>query len=237
MRALSGLAKVGPCMFFIATLSAQGAPLPPYQVPATREPHHDVKLDNRLVRVLDVTVAPFDGTLYHIHENPYTYVSIGPATLKAQALGASEIVDLNLKDGEVRFSPAVTHRVGNIGSTAFRNITIQIQGKDDTTANTSALLAEARALGPRTEVAFENDLIRVDRFSIAPGAASFPHSHPKSHLLVAYHGSTVRLDATGYPSVTQPMRPGDFEWRTGAYTHTITNTGTTPFDAIEVVWK
>lgn len=225
------------CAGMVASLAGQGAPLPPYQVPAPREPHHDVKLDNRYVRVLDVTVAPFDGTLYHIHENPYTYVSIGAATLKAQVLGAADIVDLTLKDGEVRFSPAVTHRVGNIGATPFRNITIQIQGRDDTTANTAALLSEARALGSGTEVAFENDLIRVDRLSLAPGSASLPHSHPKSHLLVAYHGSTVKLDATGYPSVTQAMHPGDFEWRTGAYTHTITNTGTTPFDAIEVVWK
>ncbi len=43
------------------------------------------------------------------------YVSIGAATLKAQVEGSSEIADLILKDGEVRYSPVVTHRVGNIG--------------------------------------------------------------------------------------------------------------------------
>jgi len=49
---------------------AQGAATPELQVPAIREPHHFVKLDNKYARVLDVTVAPFSGTLYHIHENP-----------------------------------------------------------------------------------------------------------------------------------------------------------------------
>lgn len=220
-----------------AALAGQGAPTPPYQVPATREPHHHVKLENRLVRILDVTVDPFDGTLYHIHENPYVYVSIGAATLKAQVLGSNDILDLNLKDGEVRFSPAVTHRVGNIGATPFRNITVQIQGRDDTVADAKALLAEAHAAGAPTDVAFDNELIRVDRLAIAPGQGSMPHSHTKSHLLVAVHAATVKLEAAGYPTVTRSMQPGDFDWHTGAYTHTLTNVGTAPFDAIEVIWK
>src|SRR5439155_12777699 len=115
-----------PALSLVAGLAwAQGVTMPTYMVPATREPHHTVKLDNQYVRVLDVTVPPFDGTLYHIHENPYVYVSIGAATLKAQVEGANEIVDLILKDREVRYSPVVTHRVGNVGATPFRNITIQ----------------------------------------------------------------------------------------------------------------
>ena len=89
-------------------------------------------LENRYVRILDVTVPGFDSTLFHIHEDPYVYVSIGAATLKAQVLGSNELTDLILKDGEVRYSPVVTHRVGNVVATPFRNITIQIQGRDAT---------------------------------------------------------------------------------------------------------
>jgi hypothetical protein len=33
------------------------------------------------------------------------------------------------------------------------------------------------------------------------------------------------------------IKAGDFEWHTGPETHTITNTGTTRWDAIEAVWK
>ncbi len=231
------LLMVGLTAASSVALMGQGAPAPIYKVPAAREPHHVVKLENRYVRVLDVTVPPYDSTLYHIHENPYVYVSIGPATLKAQVEGSSEIADLVLKDGEVRYSPIVTHRVGNIGAAPFRNITIQIQNRDDTVAAPGTpIVPEAHAAGPKTEVAFENDLIRVDRLAIAPGRASYPHSHPKSHLLVAVHSAKVKIEAAG-PPVTHDMEPGDFEWHTGAYTHTITNVGTTPFDAIEVIWK
>jgi len=217
-----------------ATLFAQGAPTPTFAVPAIREPHHFVKLDNEYVRVLDVTVEPFSGTLFHIHENPYVYVSIGAATLKAQVLGTDEIVDLNLKDGEVRYSPVVTHRVGNIAATPFRNITVQIQGRD-TLPPPSGMLAATRASG--ATVALENELVRMDRVVIAPGQSSAAHSHPKSHLLIAVHPGTIKLDATGYPSQTRAMKAGDFEWHTGGLTHTVTNTGTAPIELIEVVWK
>ena len=73
-------------------LLAQGKPVPPFQIPAIREPHHFVKLDNRFVRLLDVTVPGYDGTLYHIHENPYFWVSIGDATLRGNNVGTAEII-------------------------------------------------------------------------------------------------------------------------------------------------
>src|SRR5688572_19321578 len=126
-------------------LMAQGVPAPPMQVPAIREPHHFVKLDNKYARVLDVTVPAYDGTLYHIHENPYFWISIGPATLRAQTLGATEIVNIDPADAEVRYSPVVTHRVGNIGATPFRNITVQIQARDD--ISTGSFRASPRPTG------------------------------------------------------------------------------------------
>jgi hypothetical protein len=213
---------------------AQGAPQPPYAVPAIREPHHDVKLDNRYVRVLDVTVPPYDSTLFHIHENPYVYVSIGAATLKAQVLGSNEFTDLNLKDGEIRFSPVVTHRVGNIASTPFRNITIQIQGRDDTT---TASNTPGAAGGTRGSAVLDNDLIEVYRLVLEPGQSTGPHGHARSNLLVAVHPGSLRVESEGRPAIRLTMNAGDFDWHTGARSHTITNAGTTRFEAIEVVWK
>ena len=129
-----------------------------------------MKLENRFVRVLDVTVPPFDSTLIHIHENPYAYVSIGPATFKA-----SPILD--------------------------------------------------------------NDLITVDRLVLGPGESTGRHSHARSSLLVAVHEGAVRMEEEAVPAIRLPMRAGDFEWHTGPLSHTLTNVGSTRFQAIEVVWK
>ena len=187
------------------------------------------------MRVLDVTVPPFDGTLFHIHENPYVYVSLGPATLKAQVVGQTDFTDLNLKDGEVRYSPAVTHRVGNIGATPFRNITIQIQGRDNTPPATGTSAAQAKVMG--ASPVLDNELVTVERLMLGPGQSTGAHTHAKFHLLVAVHDGSLRVESSGHPTTQVTMKTGDFDWHPGPWSHTITNVGTTPFEAIEVVWK
>src|SRR4029079_10231373 len=131
------------------------------------------------------------STLFHIHENPYVYVSIGAATLKAQVAGSSDFTDLNLKDGELRYAAAVTHRVGNIVGTPFRNITIQIQGRDDTPDSTPA--ATARVNGSSTVL--DNEIVHVDRLILEPGQSTGAHAHARYTILVAVHDGSLRIEA------------------------------------------
>jgi hypothetical protein len=220
----------------VCGVSAQGVATPEYQIPAIREPHHFVKLDNKFVRVLDVTVHPYDGTLYHIHENPYFWISIGPATLRANNLGTPEIVNIDTKDAEVRYSPVVTHRVGNVGATPFRNITVQIQARDDVSPPGS-FLATPKPTGYQATVPFENELVRVERLILEPGQSTGRYTLPRSGILVAAHDGVISVEAQGLPARRIEMKSGEFDWHTGPLTHTITNVGTTRFEAIEAVWK
>jgi hypothetical protein len=215
---------------------AQGVPTPEFQIPAIREPHHFVKLDNKYVRVLDVTVPGFDGTLYHIHENPYFWISIGPATLRAFNLGSKDVIELDATDGQVRYSPVVTHRVGNIVATAFRNITVQIQARDDISAGTS-FMATPKPTGYQATVPLDNELVRVERLVLEPGQSTGRYTLPKSGILIAGHDGNISFEVQGQSGRKFQMKAGDFEWHTGPETHTITNVGTTRWDAIEAVWK
>ena len=217
-------------------LYAQGVPTPEFQIPAIREPHHFVKLDNKYVRVLDVTVPGYDSTLYHIHENPYFWISVGPATLRANNIGTPEIVNIDTKDGEVRYSPVVTHRVGNIIATAFRNITVQIQGRDDISPG-SSFMASPKPKGYQAEAPLDNALVRVERLILEPGQSTGRYTLPKSGILIAGHDGNISIELQGLPARRVTMKAGEFEWHTGPETHTITNAGTTRFDAIEAVWK
>jgi hypothetical protein len=218
------------------TLLAQGGVTPEFQVPAIREPHHFVKLDNKFARVFDVTVAPFSGTLYHIHENPYFWISIGPATLRGQTLGAKEIVNIEPVDAEVRYSAALTHRVGNIGATAFRNITVQIQARDDVSP-AGTFLASPRPTGYQAKPAFENELVRVERLILEPGQSTGRYTLPRSGILIAAHDGSISVERPGSAAHRIDIKAGEFEWHTGPATHTITNIGKTRFEAIEAVWK
>lgn len=234
MRKIYGMAAAIAAFSCVAL--AQGAPTPPTQVPAIREPHHFVKLDNKYARVLDVTVEPFSGTLYHIHENPYFWISIGPATLRGQTLGAKEIINIEPVDAEVRYSPALTHRVGNIGSTPFRNITVQIQARDDVSP-AGAFLASPRPTGYQPKPPLDNELVRVERLILEPGQSTGRYTLPRSGMLIAAHDGTISVERPGSSAHKIDMKAGDFEWHTGPITHTITNIGKTRFEAIEAVWK
>ena len=236
--ALGVVALAGVVTASIASkrVMAQGAATPEMQVPAIREPHHFVKLDNKYARVLDVTVAPFSGTLYHIHENPYFWISIGPATLRGQTLGAKEIINIEPVDAEVRYSPALTHRVGNIGSIPFRNITVQIQARDDVSPAGSAL-ASPRPTGYQAKPPLDNELVRVERLILEPGQSTGRYTLPRSGLLIAARDGSISVERPGSGPHRIDMKAGEFEWHTGPTTHTITNVGKTRFEAIEAVWK
>ena len=220
------------------TLAAQGVPTPLFQVPAIREPHHFVKLENKYVQVLDVTVPGYDGTLYHIHENPYFWVAIGAATLRGHTAGTppQQLIAIEKKDGEVTWSPAVTHRVGNIVESVFRNITVQIQGKDD--VSTAASFAAApRPAGYQATAPLDNELVHIERLVLAPGQSTGRYTLPRSGILIAVRGGTLEIETPGSPARRVAMPAGDFTWHTGPLTHTITNVGTQPFEAVEAVWK
>jgi hypothetical protein len=218
------------------TLAAQGKPVPEFQVPAIREPHHFVKLDNGLVRVLDVTVSAYDSTLYHSHENPYFWVAIGPAVLRGMTLGASDLVNIEKKDGEVTWSPEITHRVSNVAPTPFHNITVQIQGRDNVSAGTS-FAATPRPRGYERAAALDNDLVHVERLVLEPGQSTGSYTLPKSGILIAVAGGTLSVESGGLPAARISMRPGDFDWHTGPLVHGITNIGSSRFEAVEAVWK
>jgi hypothetical protein len=224
-------------MMAAAALSfAQGVPVPSFKIPAIREPHHFVKLDNKYVRVLDVTVPGYDSTLYHIHENPYFWVSIGDCTLRGNTLGSAETVAIEKKDGEVTWSPEVTHRVANVIESAFRNITVQIQGRDDVSPG-SDFTANPKPAGYQPSAALDNKLVHIERLVLDPGQSTGQYTLPKSGILIAVHEGTIRIEAAGSAPARVSMRAGEFDWHTGPITHKITNTGKSQFEAIEAVWK
>ena len=228
---------VGLAMAVVAArLMAQGSTTPEMQVPAIREPHHFVKLDNKYARVLDVTVEPFSGTLYHIHENPYFWISIGAATLRGQSLGAKEIINIEPVDAEVRYSPALTHRVGNIAATPFRNITVQIQAKDDVSPGTS-FHATPKPAGYQGKPVLDNELVYIERLILEPGQSTGRYTLPKSGMYIAARNGVITVERPGSQPHRIEIKAGEFEWHTGPTTHTITNAGKTRFEAIEAVWK
>src|SRR6185436_17883383 len=67
-------------------------------VPASEEPRHRVKLENEMVRVIDVEIPPGYRTLTHEHANNYAYLMVTAARLRNAVPGKPE-VDMNIPAG------------------------------------------------------------------------------------------------------------------------------------------
>lgn len=200
-------------------------------VPVEKEPRHRLKFENQYVRVFDVLVPPGDTTLFHVHSNDYAFVSIGDATLKAEAMGGQP-ADLILKDGETRFTKGpITHRVRNVAATPFRNITIEILRSPGPSGIAN------RDTSPGLSTVLDNDRVHIERLVLEPGQSTPMHTHNLSALSVFLTKAKVRVESPGQKPQTMNYNPGDFRWRAAPTTHTLKNIGSTRFEAVGIDWK
>ena len=200
-------------------------------VPVAKEPRHHLKFENEYVRVFDVMVPPGDTTLFHVHANDYAFVSIGDANLKAEVMG-SQPSDLILKDGETRFTKGpITHRVRNVASTTFRNITIEILRSPGPSG------ASKPDTSPGLSTVLDNDRVHIERLILAPGQSTTMHTHNLSALSVFLTKARVRIESPGQKPQTMNYKPGDFRWRSAPTTHALKNIGSTRFEAVGIDLK
>lgn len=200
-------------------------------VAVANEPRHHLKFENEYVRVFDVVVPPDDATLFHTHSNDYAFVTIGDAKLKAEVMG-SQPADLILKNGEARFTKGpITHRVTNVASTPFRNITIEIL-RSPGPAGTST-----PDTSPGHSIVLENERVRIERLILEPGQSTNMHTHGLSALSVFLTNAKVLVESPGQKPETMEYKPGDFRWRAAPVTHSIKNIGSTRFEAVGIDWK
>ncbi len=95
-------------------------------VEITSEPSHHLVFQNEYVRVFDVTVAPGATTLVHKHNHDYLFVTLGDSDVVSARPGEKP-VSLQLKDGEVRYTPGnFAHAAINKSDQPFHNITIEL---------------------------------------------------------------------------------------------------------------
>jgi quercetin dioxygenase-like cupin family protein len=190
-----------------------------------------MKFENEYVRVFDVLVPAGDATLFHTHSYDYVFVTIGDTSLIAEAMG-SEPVELNLKDGETRFTKGpITHRVTNWNIFRFRNITIEILGSPGPVG------AATPDNSPGHTIVLENERVRVERLILEPGESTNTHTHNLSALSVFLSSAKVLVESPGQKPQTTEYKPGDFRWRAAPVTHSIKNIGSTRFEAVGIDWK
>jgi quercetin dioxygenase-like cupin family protein len=186
-----------------------------------------VVFTNPWVRIFDVIVKPGDSTLYHVHSNDYVFVTFGAVSLKSQLKGG-EKADLNLADGEVRFTAGpITHRVLDPGTIPFHNLTIEL-------LKTSGV---PLAKDPPGKTELDNAKVRVQRIELQPGQSVSRHAHPGPMLLVGVTNGTLSISTGAGQTERRAIKPGFYRWNDAGRAHTISNTGQTAVQFLEIEWK
>lgn len=122
------------------------------------------------------------------------------------------------------------HIARNVGSTPFRNDTIELLC-DSKADLPQPKWQEERGLrvlrGGTQEVLFVKDGVRVSEVELQTAGVLPKHHHPGPRLIVAVTGLVFRDDVVGKAPSNIEMKSGDVKWLEGGMTHTITNVGPT----------
>ncbi len=99
------------------------------QVPVSKEPRHKNVLENKYIRLLDVTIAHGDTTLFHIHATPSVFVYFTNTIVCSQIKGKEWVTAKNTA-GNASYrsfiNDTVVHRVSNCDTVPFHVTDIEI---------------------------------------------------------------------------------------------------------------
>lgn len=179
--------------------------------------------------VIHLTLPPGETTLYHTHSHDRIAIGLSDSTIAQQEWNQPEDKASPSTPGRItarQEDKPYTHRVHNLGTTPFEVLDVEILARPSTPTATAA--------GP---IAAENPSARVYKHVLAPGASSTMHTHERPYLIVAATAMQLKMTAPDGKSLDHEISAGEFHWVDTLVTHTLTNTGQSEGQLIEIELK
>jgi len=213
------------CLVLCGTkASAQSA------VPIEQEPAHRLVLQNDSIRVFDVWLPPGEDSLWHVHRHDGISVRLADATVDDQPKdGQAET--FRLRRGAVAYGATLTartHRVRNVGETAFHNIYIELLADPNVGKDPAAAAASDR------RVEFENDRVRALRRVLAPGESTAMHTHAASAVAVLVSAGRLEVSYPEGTARTHDVKAGAVQWIGSGTTHALKNVGDAHIEIVDI---
>jgi quercetin dioxygenase-like cupin family protein len=214
--------RVAGLMFLAAAALAQQQ----QSVEITSEPSHHLVLENEYVRVFDVTVAPKASTLVHRHNYDYLFVTLGDSDVISARPGEKPVA-LQLKDGDVRFTPGhFAHAAINNADRPFHNTTIELlkpsSGVKQCTEHCQIFESQEMP-APRMEHLLGSVQWNVRSITMPSPIRLFRGGSSSPTLLIAV--STLDLRVQGDASAKTTRRAGDIAWIAADTPYSVRNNG------------
>lgn len=213
-----------PVLMLVAvTLSAQSAS----EVEITAEPHHHWAFENSYVRVFQVEAAAGGATLLHRHRHDYVYVTLGACEVSNEVAGKAPMT-IKIRTGETRFTEGnFAHVVRDIGTTPFRNVTVEFLQDQRTRKTPPAPWKEERGMdvleGGTQDILFVKDGVRVSEIDLQPGGMTPMQRNAPPHLLVAI--TDLNLGSHSAGKAKTALNAGSVQWVQGGLSPALMNQG------------
>lgn len=167
------------------------------------EPRHDLRFENDLVRAYWVALPPGASTQVHHHGHPYAGVCIGDSLIRNEIAGKGTY-EMRMREGDVIYTPGdMTHRIENIGDTAFENLTMEVlSGTSHKTSSLRRLERERRQL----QMVVDERALRVANLELAAGEQC---DLIGDHLVIWLRGEVT---VSTFSDVKKLHQAGDFVW-------------------------
>ncbi len=208
-------------VLLVAVASPRGArPASDLDAPKADAAHHKVEFENEWVRVVRWSIPPHGKTALHEHPSLVNVIlTEGDLRLTAPDGKAS---DVHVKAGSAAWRGPTVHVAENIGDRVVEGVLVEPKG--DPHPSWTAPAHDAPTTDAQHEkVEFENDQVRIVRYTYAKGAASPMHDHPTGVQIVL---TDDRARATTPDGKTSEVtaKAGQVRFRP-AFSHAIQNEG------------
>ena len=184
------------CVITAVAVSAQ-------VVPVDKEPHHRVRLDTILLRVLDINIPPGETTLDHRHERDIATVALADGATRArtaeQDWGAARGRASGSTNVTMYTGAAGAHLVENTATTPYHLIAVE-NNRAGGWLDTKPMTAQGASVVQQTRAFFAYDV------TLPAGTRATNHPHEMPVVIVLMSGAVeISGNAGSEPSrVSQP---------------------------------
>jgi hypothetical protein len=219
------------CAFALPAVAQDEGP----PVAVEKAAYHVPVFRNEYLTLLRVNIPSKRSAGYHIHSKDQISVLIEEADQSGQVLGEIPTPPRRTPRGNVTYTAyskkSMTHRVNNVGPTAFHNIVIALAD------GSGGRFSPAAREGAGYTQLFDNERARAWRLVLEPGQTAAAISQNAPGLRIIVEGGEIAEGTPGEPDRGMALRLGDFYWQEGGVTRTVRNVGTSRIEVVEIELK
>ena len=221
------------CAFALAQPATAQDEGPP--VPVEKAAYHVPVFSNQFLSVLRVNIPSQRSAGYHTHSLDQISILVEEADQTGQVLGEQPTAPRRNPRGNVTYTAyskkPMTHRVSNVGPTAFHNIVISLRD-----APPGRFTPAAREVAGYTQV-LDNERVRGWRLVLEPGQTAGVIAQQAPGLRVVVQGGEVAEGVPGEGERGMLLRLGDFYWQEPGAKRVVRNIGTSRVELVEIELK